>query len=172
MTRLTIEDARVLLSTLERVQRAALRAAGPDGLVPSPPLAELRCLMVEAQRIDDVEMHLWTVGALALRDIAARVYARNWNIGPRTFPHGFERLLEPDARTQIGDPYPFLVVGDIDWSEDLPHLPEEIWITHREARLLPGSIEARARAAVAARYPVPAVRWSLRSAASMGYDRD
>jgi len=172
MTRLTIEDARVLLSTLEDVQRAALRATGPDGLVPSPPMAELQCLIAEAARIQNVETHLWTVGALALRDVRTRVYMRTWNIDRRSFPHGFERLLDPDPRAMVGDAYPCFVVNDIEWSEDLDHLPGEIWITHREMRLAQGSLEARAREAVATRYPVAAIRWSLRSAASLAGHED
>lgn len=174
MTRLIIEDARALLSTLERVRVAAghRTPAGPEGLPASPPLAELHCLVVEAHRIDDVETHLWTVGSLALRDVRTRVYMRTWNIGPRIFPHAFERLIEFDPHAQVGDAYPCLVANDIDWSEDLPHLPAEIWITHREIRLLEGAIEARARAAIEARYPIRAIRWSLRSAASMGPRED
>jgi hypothetical protein len=170
MTRLTIEDARVLLSTLEDVQRAALRTApaGPDALPSSPPMAELRCLLVEAASIHDVETHLWTVGALALRDIAVRVYMRTWNIGPRTFPHKFERLLERRPGEQPGDPYPYLVLDGIAWSEDLAHLPRVVWITHREMRLCAGAIEDRARAALSARYPVAALRWRLRTATSLG----
>jgi hypothetical protein len=173
MTRLTIKDARVLLSTLEGVRRAALRTApgGPDALECSPPMAELRCLLAEAARIPDIETHLRTVGALALRDVAARVYTRKWDIGTRVFPHGFERLLEPDARMQIGDAYPFLLIGDIDWSEDLAHLPGEVWITHGETRQLQGSLRERARAAIAARYPVRAIAWTVQTAASLaGYE--
>jgi len=174
MSRLTIEDAGVLLATLEDVERVARRrtASRPAPFAPSPPLAELQCIIIEASRISDLETHLWTVGALALRDVRTRVHLKTWDIGRRTFPHAFDRLIELDPRAQVGDPYPMLMASDIDWSEDLPHLPAEIWLTHREIRLMTGSIEARARAAMAARYPVAAIRWSLRSAASMGPRED
>jgi hypothetical protein len=171
MARLPLGDALILLSTLEQVQRAAARRTGTAGQPPlalSPPMEELRCLMVEAHRIDDVETHLWTVGALALRDVLTRVYMRTWNIGPRSFPHDFGRLLERDVRGQVGDPYPYLIADDVEWSEDLAHLPREIWLTHREMRSSQGSIETRARQIVAARYPVTVVRWSLRTVPGIG----
>lgn len=173
MARLTIEDARLLQSRLDRVRGNAIARSGAaqdSNLHVSPPLDELACLMIEAHRIDDVETHLWVVGALALRDVSTRVFMRKWDIGRRSFPHGFERLLVRHPGEPVGDPYPYLAIKDIDWDEDLEHLPREVWITHREIRLAQGSLEERARTSLAARYPVKALRWSMRIANAMGVD--
>lgn len=176
MGRLTLEEAHLLYGQLDKVRRTAIRnwSAGSGSAPTSPPLDELRCLISGAGHAGHLEGQLLTVGRMALGHVGACVYTRRWDIGAggaRTFPHNFQRLVEPDPRAHPGDAYPYLLLRDVQWADGGNEMPSQVWITHREVRLAQGSLEDRASRAIAHRYSRTAISWSLRTAIEIdGYE--